>query len=287
MTSPHSAPSASSASSAFTATSAPAADHRERSIEVQGIQTHLFEAGSPTAPAMLYLHGTFLGNLWLDFHQRLAERFHLIAIDIPGFGKTVRPDWMRDMSDYILYLRDLIDALALEKPIVVGHSLGGWMATELAVWYPERVSKLVLSNGAGIRVKGAPIGHIFAMNPQELLAVCFVDPAAAAPLMPAEVNVEYIMDQYRQKMTLATLAWNPSYDPKLERRLAWVKCPTLIVWGERDELIPPAYAEALHRAIPGSRVVMLPGTGHMPMFEQPEAWARAVSEFAAQGTAAE
>ncbi len=280
MTSSQTASTASTASGGGATTTA---DRRERTVEVQGIQTHLFEAGSATAPAMLYLHGTFLGNLWLDFHQRLAQRFHLFAIDTPGFGKTVRPDWMRDMSDYILYLRDLLDTLGLEKPTVVGHSLGGWMGAELAVWYPERVSKLVLSNGAGIRVKGAPIGHIFAMNPQELLAATFVDPSAAAPLMPAEVNVEYIMDQYRQRMTLATLAWNPSYDPKLERRLAWVKCPTLIVWGEHDRLIPPAYAEALHKAIPGSRVVMLSGTGHMPMFEQPEAWARAVTEFAEGG----
>jgi pimeloyl-ACP methyl ester carboxylesterase len=256
------------------------ATRSERTIEVQGIQTHLFEAGPPTASTMLYLHGTFLGNLWLDFHQRLAQRFHLFAIDIPGFGQTARPDWMRDMSDYILYLRDLLDALGLEKPIVVGHSLGGWMAAELAVWYPERVGKLVLSNGAGIRVKGTQIGHLLAMNPQEMLAVSFVDPAAAAPLMPPEVNAEYIMDQYRQRTTLATLAWNPSYDPKLERRLAWVQCPTLIVWGEHDKLIPPVYAEALYMAIPGSRVVMLSDTGHMPMFEQPEAWSRVITAFA-------
>jgi pimeloyl-ACP methyl ester carboxylesterase len=263
-----------------TTTSPTAAPPIERTVTVQGIQTHLFEAGPDSAPAMLYLHGTFLGNLWLDFHRRLAERCHLHAIDIPGFGKTARPDWMRDMSDYILYLRDLLDALGLEKPVVVGHSLGGWMAAELAVWYPERVGRLVLANGAGIRVKGSPIANLFAMNPQEMLDVSFTDPAAAWPLMPPEVNVEYIVDQYRQKMTLATLAWNPHYDPKLERRLAWVKCPTLIVWGEGDKLIPPAYAEALHRAIPGSRVEMLRGTGHMPMFEQPEAFARVVADFA-------
>ncbi|HEY7357354.1 MAG TPA: alpha/beta hydrolase, partial [Ktedonobacterales bacterium] len=160
----------------------------ERSVTVRGIETHLFEGGSPDAPPLLYLHGTMLGNLWLEYHQRLAARFHLFAPDIPGFGLTQRPDWMRDMSDYVLYFRDLLDALELEQPIIVGHSLGGWMAVEVAVWFPERVSKLVLSNAVGIRVKGAPLGHLFAMNPQELFAAVFDDPAAGAPLIPAEMS---------------------------------------------------------------------------------------------------
>ncbi|HEX9413078.1 MAG TPA: alpha/beta hydrolase [Ktedonobacterales bacterium] len=264
-----------------TATSAAAAHVRtERTVDVRGLATHLFEAGAPQAPALLYLHGTFLGNLWLDFHATLAERFHVYAVDIPGFGLTDRPDWMRDMSDYVLYLRDLLQTLELERPIVVGHSLGGWMALELAVWYPERVGKLVLSNAAGIRVKGAPLADMFAMNAQELLAVCFDNVAAAAPLIPAEVSVDYILDQYRQRTTLAALAWNPHYDPKLERRLERVTCPTLIIWGENDRLIPAVYGETLHRLISGSQLVQLAGTGHMPMFELPAQWCQAVADFA-------
>lgn len=251
----------------------------ERTMSVRGIPTHLFEAGDPSAPPVLYLHGTFLGNLWLDFHLALTQQFHIYAPDIPGFGLSERPDWMRDMSDYILYFRDLLDSLGLEKVALVGHSLGGWMAAELAVWYPERVSKLVLSNAAGIRVKGSPIADIFAMNAQELMMACFDDFSAAAPLMPAEINVDYLINQYRQLTTLASLAWNPSYDPRLERRLARITCPTLIVWGENDRLIPPVYAEAFRRAIPGSEVVVLSGTGHMPMFEKAQEWSKVIGEF--------
>lgn len=251
----------------------------ERTMSVRGIPTHLFEAGDPSASPVLYLHGTFLGNLWLDFHLALTQQFHIYAPDIPGFGLSERPDWMRDMSDYILYFRDLLDSLGLEKVALVGHSLGGWMAAELAVWYPERVSKLVLSNAAGIRVKGSPIADIFAMNAQELMMACFDDFSAAAPLMPAEINVDYLINQYRQLTTLASLAWNPSYDPRLERRLARITCPTLIVWGENDRLIPPVYAEAFRRAIPGSEVVVLSGTGHMPMFEKAQEWSKVIGEF--------
>lgn len=251
----------------------------ERTVEVQGIPTHLFEAGPSTAPALLYLHGTSLGNLWLEYHNFLARDFHVFAPDVPGFGLTERPDWMRDMSDYVLYLRDLLNTLGLQQVYVIGHSLGGWMAAELAVWYPERVSKLVLSNAAGIRVKGSPIADLFAMNPQETLTACFDNLAAAAPLIPAELNNDYLIQVYKERSTLAALAWNPHFDPKLARRLQSLHCPTLVIWGQNDRLIPAIYGTTFQSLIPGSQLVMLEDTGHMPMFEQPAAWAQHISDF--------
>jgi len=261
----------------------PTHERSERTVVVQGIQTHLFEAGSPTAPPLLYLHGMSLANLWLDYHRALAKHFHIYAADTPGFGLTARPDWMRDMSDYILYLRDLLDVLGLVKPNIVGHSLGGWMAAEVAVWYPGRVAKLVLSNASGIRIKGSPIADLFAMNVQETLAACFDNPQAAMPLMPAEFNIDYLIAQYIERMTLAVLTWNPSYDPKLERRLAYVACPTLVIWGENDRVIPQVYADAWHKMIGGSRLVKLAGTGHMPMLEKHAEWTREIADFLLQG----
>lgn len=254
-------------------------DRIERSIEVQGISTHLFEAGDPAAPPLFYLHGTNLGNLWLPYHSALARDFHILAPDLPGYGLTNRPSWMRDMSDYILFLRDLLDALSLSTVRLVGHSLGGWMAAEMAVWYPERVEKLVLANSAGLRVKGHAIVDMFALTPLEVVQTCFEDFNAAAPLIPAEITPEYILSQYRQMSTLASLAWNPSYDPKLERRLKNVACPTLLIWGQLDRLIPALYAEAFQKLIPHAEIVKLEGTGHMPMFEQPEAWSKAINDF--------
>lgn len=255
------------------------AEKIERTVTVQGIATHMFEAGSLTAPPLLYLHGTSLGNLWLDYHSALAQHFHLYAPDIPGFGLTERPDWMRDMSDYILYFRDLLDTLGLEQVMLVGHSLGGWMAAEVAVWYPKRVKKLVLSNAAGIRVKGSPIGNIFAMNALEVVMACFDNPLAAMPLMPLEMNTEYLLRMYSERTTLASLAWNPNFDPKLERRLADLKCPTLVLWGKNDRLIPPIYGETFHRVIANSQLAMIEGTGHMPMFEKHEEWSNVISTF--------
>jgi pimeloyl-ACP methyl ester carboxylesterase len=186
---------------------------------------------------------------------------------------------MRDMSDYILYFRDLLDTLGLEKTIVVGHSLGGWMALELAVWYPERVEKLVLANAIGIRVKGSPMADVFAMNPQELVAASFDNLAAVRPLMPAEFNTDYLLSQYRQLTTLASLAWNPSFDPTLERRLERLNCPTLIVWGQNDRPVPPIYGDTFHKLIANSKLIELEGTGHMPMLEKPVEWCSVIRDF--------
>src|SRR6266480_2810866 len=138
--------------------------------------------------------------------------------------------------------------------------------------YKLGLEKLVLANAIGIRVKGSPIADLFAMNPQELVAACFDNFAAAMPLMPAEFNTDYLLSQYRQLTTLASLAWNPSYDPTLERRLERIKCPTLIVWGQNDRLVPPIYGDTFHRLIAHSRLIELEGTGHMPMFEKPVEW---------------
>jgi len=258
----------------------PALDKKiERTVHVQGIATHIFEAGDTTNPPLLYLHGSYLGNLWLDYHKALAQHFHIFVPDTPGYGLTERPDWMRDMSDYILYLRDLLNVLGLQTTHIVGHSLGGWMAAEIAVWYPERVNKLVLSNAAGLRVKGSPIADLFAMSREEIIAISFDDLQAAQPLIPAVASVDDHIQYYKEQITLATLTWNPSYDPKLQRRLAQLTCPTVVVWGANERVIPPIYGTVLQETIPNAQLAMLAGTGHMPMFEKCEEWASVITQF--------
>src|SRR5260370_29254900 len=95
----------------------------ERTVDVRGIATHMFEAGPPTAASLLYLHDHGLGNLWLEYHQSLAQSFHSFAPDIPGYGFTGRPDWLRAMSDFLLFFRDLLEQLRLEQALRAGPSL--------------------------------------------------------------------------------------------------------------------------------------------------------------------
>jgi len=251
----------------------------ERTLVIQGIRTHIIEAGPPTATPLLYLHGAFMGNQWLDVHTLLARRFRLIAPDIPGFGLTERPAWMRDINDYVLFFRDLLDTLNVKQPVLAGHALGGWIAAELAVYYPERLQALILSHAMGLRVKGSPIADIFALSPQEYLRLITHGDPTSLPFWPEEFDVEYQLLQYHERTTLAALAWNPGYDPRLAQRLARIQLPTLILWGENDLLIPPIYGETFRNLIAGSELVQLPVAGHLSLIENAEEWWGAVETF--------
>src|SRR2546421_9766686 len=116
----------------------------ERTVDVRGIATHMFEAGSPGASPLLYLHGANLGNLWLAFHTKLAQQFHVFAPDTAGCGLTEGPNWMRDKSDYILYVRDLLDTVDLNKHFIVRISLVDFMHTVLSGWYVTDSGRLVI-----------------------------------------------------------------------------------------------------------------------------------------------
>ena len=123
------------------------------------------------------------------------------------------------------------------------------------------------------------MADFFALSPQRLLETCFENLAAAAPLIPPEINTDYFVRLYAERTTLAALAWNPHYDPRLGRRLQRLRCPTLVIWGALDRLIPPVYGQEWQRLIPGAQLVVLEGTGHMPMFELPQQWADPICSF--------
>jgi pimeloyl-ACP methyl ester carboxylesterase len=217
--------------------------------------------------------------MWLPVHERLAERFTLYAPDLPGFGGTPDAEWVEGMDDLVLHTRDVMNALALDCPHVVGFSLGGWLAAEVAVWCPERVGRLVLAAAGGLHVPGALIPDLFALHGERLVATLFHDPANARLLFGERPGIEERVRAYREMTVLARLAWNPWFDPKLSRRLRGVTCPTLLLWGAGDRLVPPAHAEAYREALPDARVVLLPDCGHMAPLERPEAFAAAIGAF--------
>jgi pimeloyl-ACP methyl ester carboxylesterase len=228
---------------------------------------------------LLYLHGAAPSGAWLPVHARLAERFTVYAPDLPGFGGTPDADWLEGMDDLVLHTRELMEALALDRPHVVGFSLGGWLAAALAVWYPERVGRLVLAAAGGLHVPEAPVADLFALHGERLVTTLFHDPANAPLLFGERPGVAERVRSYRELTVLARLAWNPWFDPKLARRLRRVTAPTLLLWGAGDRLIPPAHAEAYRGALPDARVQLLPDCGHMAPLEQPDAFAAAVCAF--------
>ena len=249
-------------------------------IDVQGAQIQLLKGGQGNP--LLYLHSAGGETFAMPFHEGLAAHFSLIAPVHPGFDQSGGTERINDIEDLAFYYRDFLDAMGIDKIDIVGTSLGGWIALELAVRWPERIGKLVLVDSVGIWLPDTPIAELFGLEPAEMRELAFYDPQS-------EVAQTLIMDDPPEDLTLlilkglettAKLGWNPYlHNPKLYNRLRHVKSPTMVLWGEQDKLVPVAYAHAFHKAIANSELVILPECGHMPIFEKMEEFVEHVVRF--------
>jgi pimeloyl-ACP methyl ester carboxylesterase len=246
-------------------------------IEVGGLRVAYRRKGD--GPPTLYLHGAGLTRMWLPFHEQLSESVEVIAPEHPGYGETEMPEWLDGFDDLVIHYDALLEALEVERVHLVGYSLGGWIAAELAVFYPRRFESLTLITPIGLRIPGKPLGDIFAMDPETLFMTMFNDPTNAAQILPDIESLDEIEHQFGEMATLARLAWNPRFNPKLERRLDRVECPTLVVRAEHDRMVPDEMAERYAELIPNSRIETVPGTGHALIVEQPEKTANVISPF--------
>ena len=252
--------------------------HRSEMLRIAGIQTHLMRGGRG-AP-LLVLPPEFAANRWFPYHDALAAKFQVLAPDHLGFGESERPDWLDGIDDLVLHYIDLLDDLKLDRVAVMGLSLGGWIAAELAVAYPQRIERLVLVGAAGLKVDGVPRFDVFTHPIEETLQTLFHDQARWVQLVSTDLGPEVIVRAYHESMTLARLTWNPyMYNPKLERRLRRVTAPTLVVWGDDDRFLPLAHGEAYARAIAGAQLHVIANCGHFPPFEQTEAFLRCATDF--------
>ena len=247
-------------------------------LDVRGTPVRLQRAGEG-AP-LLYLHGAGAGGRWLSFQEALAQRFDVIAPTHPGHGGSPAAEWIEDISDLAFHYLDLLDALKLPRVHLVGASIGGWIAAEIAVMASPRLSSLVLIDPVGIKVDGWIYPFIFGMDLPQIVATVFHRPEAAMALAPKDQSVDTLVELYRQNAAMARVAWNPYlYNPRLSRRLARVGAPTLLVCGEHDRLAPLVCAEAWRKEIPGARLATFAHSGHVPHLEEPAAVAAAVIEF--------
>ena len=252
--------------------------HIEEFRQIGGARIQLLRGGQ--GPPLLFLHGAAGGGLWLPFLEGLARRFTVYAPAHPGFGRSEDPEWLEGIDDLVHFYLDVLEELGHSKVHLMGLSLGGWIAAELATVCSHRLARLVLVDAAGIRVKGAAVPDLFLMSPEEAQRTIFGNPAAAAAIYPPDPTPEQLEILLRQRATVARLAWNPYFhNPKLSRRLHRIRVPTLVVWGQEDRLFPLAHARAFQEAIPGARLAVLPGCGHVPPLDRPEEFVRAVTAF--------
>lgn len=233
----------------------------------------VWQAGQGTP--LVFLHGA--GGLMPDdrFFQALAAQFHVHAPLLPGYGGSEGEDELKDMLDTTLHTGDVIDALGLTGAALVGHSMGGMIAAELAALAPNDVSRLALIAPAGLWLDDHPVEDLFAKLPFELPELLFHDVALGESLLTAGLDLEdpaflseFLIGNAR-RLGMAGKLLFPIPDRGLSRRLHRIKARTLILWGASDRLISPVYGDAFAAAIPNSELEIVAEAGHLVTLEKP------------------
>jgi len=279
----------------------------QRWLEVDGNQVNTIELGPEEdrgAQPLVFVHG--LSGSWPNWLEQLpdfAAAHRVITLDLPGFGHSPMPRQEISISGYARMLEQLLAHLGVDAAAVVGNSMGGFIAAELAIAYPQRVERLVLISAAGISTHNHR-GSVTALPAMRTLERSLM--AAAAWTASKSDNVARrarlrdaalgVVVRHPSKLEAALAAeqirgaGKPGFMQGLEavlhyeirERLREIACPTLIVWGDRDRLISVRDADVFAELIPNSRKVVFGDTGHMSMLERPEAFNALLEEFLAE-----
>jgi pimeloyl-ACP methyl ester carboxylesterase len=254
----------------------------DRKIEV-------LEAGDGVP--LLFLHGAGGIPQWDGVLPILASRFHVHAPLLPGFGASVGLEALEDHFDLFFHGFDVMEALGLERPYVVGESMGGWMAAEMAALRPKEIGRLALAAPIGLWRDEAPVVDLFGYTTNELVPFLFHDATCEAAQQMlgvgallsdkddrSEAQVEFLLGLARGFRTAAKFLF-PVPERGLERRLHRITAPTLVVWGAEDRFVQPSYAKIFVEKIPGARLVMIPEAGHAIGAERPAAYGEALVAF--------
>jgi pimeloyl-ACP methyl ester carboxylesterase len=249
-------------------------------LDVKGFPVEIHSAGS--GPPLLYLHAEQYFEQARLHLEALAKRWTVIAPRHPGYGAASAATDLRSVDDLAYLYLDLIDALKLDDVVLVGASLGGWIALEMCVRNHARLSRLVLVSSVGVKFSGREerdFADLFYLPDIEAFPLLFADPQRHAPsyatMSPAQLEA-----LARERHMLAHYGWRPYlHNPGLRRWLHRVNLPTLVLWGEQDRFAKPDYARSLASALPAAELTLIKGAGHYPEIEQSDAVIRAIDAF--------
>ena len=254
-------------------------------VELRGTGVEMFTAGS--GMPLLFLHGIDGLEGSAPVLRELAKSYAVHAPSHPGFGNSQRPARLDRVDDLGYFYLDLMNFLELDRPVVVGTSFGGWVAAETLTKEPARAEQLVLVSPLGLPTANRRERHvadIFMLSRQELgkrMQVGAPEPGGDMAVLTKlpEARVRRLM---RNEEAASLYGWTPYMsNPKLADRLHRISAPTLMLWGDSDAIVSPAYREQWRAALPQATIDTIAEAGHRVHADQPTALAARIAAFAA------
>jgi len=234
-------------------------------------------------PSLLALHGMDGASGFGPLTERLGARFSVVVPSHPGYDASDTPEWLDGISDLANFYLEMIDRLELRNLHLVGTSVGGWIAAEIAVRNSTRLASLTLVAAAGVRASGVTMGDPFLWSPEAQIRNLVYDQAIASAQLQSLVPEDELDRRLKNRFTSAKLVWNPRfYSPELQKWLSRVRIPTAIIWGANDKLFPVEQAHEFKRLIPHSTLSIVPQCGHLVHVEKPEELSALIFNFIRQ-----
>jgi pimeloyl-ACP methyl ester carboxylesterase len=254
---------------------------REEVITVGATKVQVVIGGQ--GDPLVVLHGAGGNRGWRRWMATVGERYTVYAPTHPGFGGSDAADWMESIDDLARFYLWFLDVMGLSTVHLLGHSIGGWTAAELATMRPGAIDRLVLVSPTGLKPEAGEIRDIFFHSPEELVKFNVHDPTTVPEWTelfgtkpgPAEMEIAL-----RNREMAARLTWKPyMFNPRLPHFLPRVTNPALIVWGREDQIVPVICGEQYRRLLPNATLRVLERCGHSPLIEQPDVFANLVLDF--------
>jgi pimeloyl-ACP methyl ester carboxylesterase len=260
--------------------------HTPLSLECRGATIRYRRLGR--GPTLMFLRSEDSLPDAAEFIDALAQDFDVIVPDHPGFRDSDTPDWLRGIGDAAYFYLDFLEQLGLGGVHLIGSSLGGWIAAEVAIRDCARLATITLIAPFGARRRGTAFGDIFMWTPEENLRNRLFDPALADRLAAAasSQSPEQATAQLKDRYAAARLCWHPRfYNPELERWLHRLAKPLHLIWGDCDQVVPCGVADTWRQKLPQARLSMIDRCGHLPQLEHPRATADAIRAFISEARA--
>jgi pimeloyl-ACP methyl ester carboxylesterase len=269
----------------------------ERTISVLNGKFEVDLLAGGTGDPLLFFHGV-AGLEWTPLLERLSANHAVVAPRTPGFGESTGTEKLDDIHDLVFFYLDLLDELGLDGLPLVGHSLGGMFAAELAATQPDRFSHVALVSPFGLWDDANPVTDLFSISLPDLAKAMYANEKSEAAVAVAtapqarmtevdpetedgQATIKYLVERAKSMSTAAKYLW-PIPNRGLAKRLYRVRQPSLLIWGESDGIVPSAYAERFAGHMPNAAVHIVPDAAHMVVDEQPERVANLIENLLAR-----